>query len=413
MDENADALKDRGFGPVRPAAGDKAPPLRRRVLEYVRSRGAMSRVDVASHLGVSPASVTSAVNALLGLGLLVETSGGPRSGGRGRPPVALEVAPQAGLVAGLKISDPVSTAVLTDFTGRPLAHVRRPAQQGIRSTAEVLDETARLFEELVNKAGVSNSEVNGIGVGLPGRIDFTSGRVHWSPLMTDRSVDLRALVSERLGQPVAIDNDANLATLAELWFGEGRSLSDFVVITIEHGVGMGLVINHELYRGANRVGLELGHTIVKLGGARCRCGQLGCLEAYVADYALAVHAARAMDLPYPSADSDQAILEKLHQRARADDQTARSIFRDAGRYLAVGIANVISLYDPSKIILSGERLEFDDLYAEDVLSEIGKHRSTEGSSTRIQVNVLGDLVWARGAAALALDALTEALTLHE
>ena len=106
---------------------------------------------------------------------------------------------------------------------------------------------------------------------------------------------LAAAASNRLGMPVAIDNDANLVAMAELWFGAGRDLSDFAVVTLEHGVGMGFVMNHRLYRGARNVGMEIGHTKVQLDGALCRCGQRGCLEAYLADYALAREATTALN----------------------------------------------------------------------------------------------------------------------
>ncbi|MDZ7824614.1 MAG: ROK family protein [Ahrensia sp.] len=91
---------------------------------------------------------------------------------------------------------------------------------------------------------------------------------------------------KKLGAPTYIDNDANLVTLAEQWFGKGRDVSDFAVVTIEGGIGMGVVLNHKIYRGAHGFGMEFGHTKMQLDGALCRCGQRGCLEAYVADYAL-------------------------------------------------------------------------------------------------------------------------------
>lgn len=399
-----------GFGPIRPAVGETAPPLRRQVFETVRSHGAISRVDVAKHLGVSPASVTITVSELLSAGLLNEVDGAPRTSGRGRPPVALTVAPRAGLVAGIKLSDPVSTAVLTDFVGQPLAHVSFQSGSGVRSASGIIEETATLFDVLVAEAGISSEDVLAIGLGLPGTVDFTAGKVLWSPILDQNSVDLRRLATERFGLPVEVDNDANLATLAELWFGGGRARSDFAVITIEHGVGMGLVIDHQLYRGANRVGLELGHTTAQMDGAICRCGQRGCLEAYVADYALAREAATVLGQPMTGVGSHRDLLERLHQRAKDGDEAARAVFRRAGRFLALGIANVISLYDPSSIILSGERLQFDFLYADDVLSEIGRHGIFAGRTPKIDVNPLGELVWARGAATLALDRLTERLT---
>ncbi len=399
-----------GFGPIRPGLGAAAPRLKRKVYDTVRAHGALSRLEVARHLDVSPATVTAAVSELAGSGLLKEIEGGPRTSGRGRPPVAIAVEPEAGLVAGIKLSNPDSTGVITDFAGRPIASVTLPAPSGVRSVEDLLDEIVSLFEMLLSRAGPAAGKVLCVGLGLPGTVDHTAGKVLWSPILSDRMVALRSLAAGRLGLPVEIDNDANLVTLAELWFGAGRQLADFAVVTIEHGVGMGLVIDHRLYRGANRVGLELGHTTVQLDGALCRCGQRGCLEAYVSDYALAREAATVLGQAAPDIASHLPFLEALHERAKAGDAAARAVFLRAGRYLALGIANVISLYDPSTIILSGARLQFDFLYADDVLAEIGRQGIHAGRVPRIDINSWGDLVWARGAATLALDVATERLT---
>ncbi|MEM9709811.1 MAG: ROK family protein [Pseudomonadota bacterium] len=414
MEDASDALSSGpdaviGFGPIRPAAGETAPPLRRQVLECVRSHGAIPRVDVAKHLAVSPASVTVAVTELMALGLVREVAAPSKPNGRGRPPVALSVEPSAGYVAGIKLSEPVSTAILTDFAGEPRSSVSVPAS-GVRSVHGLLDEAAHLLNTLIEKAACAPDAVQAVGLGLPGTVDYTAGEVLWSPILHTQSVPLRRLASDRLGRPVEVDNDANLVTLAELWFGAGRRLKDFAVITIEHGVGMGLVMDHQLHRGANRVGLELGHTTVQIDGALCRCGQRGCLEAYVSDYALGREAATVLGETVPGGEGQLAFLERLHDRAKAGDGPARDVFRRAGRYLALGIRNIISLYDPSAIILSGARLQFDFLYGDEVLSDIGPRRIHAGRVPKIEVNTWGDLVWARGAAALALDRLTERMS---
>ncbi len=165
-------------------------------------------------------------------------------------------------------------------------------------------------------------------------------------VLTERALPLAALAQARLGLPVQVDNDANLCALAELWFGVGRGRSDFAVVTIEHGLGMGLVLNHRIHRGALGLGMELGHTKVQLDGALCRCGQRGCLEAYTADYALAREATTALNWTYKDGQSMRVLLESLYDHAKAGNQAARSIFRRAGRYLAVGMANVVNLFDP-------------------------------------------------------------------
>lgn len=400
-----------GCGPVIPAREGGAPVLKQQVFECVRFSGRISRRDVAKHLDVSPASITHMVAELIDEGLVQEVETPARPGHRGRPPVALSVRAEAVYVAGINLSDASHSGIIVDFSGNPIADVSLPRTGTLGELAPLVDEAEAVFAALLRESGLERAQIAAMGLGLPGIVDNNSGTILWSPILRDRDVPIGAMLSERLGLPVDIDNDANLVTLAELWFGAGRHNPNFAVITIEHGVGMGLVVGHRLYRGAHGAALELGHTKVHLDGALCRCGQRGCLEAYVADYALVREAAVAMDLGQLNTNAPQVLLEGLYDQAKAGNEAARTIFRRAGRFLAAGLANVISLFDPSLIILSGERMKYDYLYAEEVLAETRKLAVNSGRSTPpIEINAWGDLVWARGAATLALSAVTRART---
>jgi predicted NBD/HSP70 family sugar kinase len=222
-------------------------------------------------------------------------------------------------------------------------------------------------------------------------------------------VDLTAGFTARHNVALYVDNDANMLTLAELWFGAGRDLSNFAVVTIEHGVGMGIVIDNQLFRGSRGMGLELGHTKVQLDGALCRCGQRGCLEAYLADYALAREATTALDRPHTLVQSQHSILEALYAQAKDGNKAAVTIFQRAGRYLSVGLSNVVQLFDPQLIILSGERMRYDYLYAESVMKDMQSLTLSDGRAPcPVEIHGWGDLVWARGATALALSEITTA-----
>jgi len=397
-----------GCGPLRPGgAGAAATPLRLTLFESVRALGAVPRVELARQLGVSPASVTAATTDLIAAGYLHEIAA-PRDPdtGRGRPPVALAVRPDAGHVAGIKMSVAAHTAVIHDFAGNPLSEITLRDVPSSLSPAEMVEQAARLLDMAVAKAGLARTDIRALGLGLPGFIDSDLGCVLWSPVMNGANVHLRDMVRDRVGCPVVIDNDANLVTLAELWFGDGRAVSNFAVVTIEHGVGMGLVLNNRLYRGARGLGTELGHTKVQLDGALCRCGQRGCLEAYVADYALVREASTALNWQPGSVPQGQ-MLESLYRDAKAGNRAARSIFRRAGRYLAVGIGNVVNLFDPELILLSGDRMRYDYLYADEVLAELANVTiQVDRPAPRVEIHAWGDMIWARGAAALALSHIT-------
>lgn len=408
----AGAETRRGVGPLVPVRAESQRTLRQQVFNCVRASGLIARVQVAKDLGVSPASVTVAANELIEAGLIEEVTAAKDNDGpmRGRPAVMLGVRPGAYRVVGVKLSDRELSAVVMDFAGNMLAHVVIPRHPLPMSNAQALAVTLGLIDNVCTRAGIARTDLAGVGIGMPGFVDVAAGEVLWSSVLNERNVPLAALLSKELGLAVLVDNDANLLALAELWFGAGRGLSDFAVVTIEHGVGMGFVMNHRIYRGAQRLGMELGHTKVQLDGALCRCGQRGCLEAYIADYALAREAATALNWVHRDGQPINVMLESLFDHAKAGNTTALSIFRRAGRYLAMGLSNVINMFDPALIILSGERMRYDYLYANETLAEMDHLTIATGRPRPpISVHAWGDLLWAQGAAALALDDLSDRL----
>ncbi|WP_295529968.1 ROK family transcriptional regulator [uncultured Thioclava sp.] len=398
-----------GCGPLILPLANPTRPLRQQIFERVRASGEIARVQLAKDLGVSPASVTTITSELIEGGLLEESTA-PRDteSARGRPAVSLRVRRGTHHVVGIKLSDREHTGVIVDFAGNVVASAAIEQAPGALDPQAVVEAAADLVATLCSRSGLAVTDFRALGLGVPGFVDGTSGIVHWSPILDTRHFPLRSAVQDRLGIPTHIDNDANLVTLAELWFGAGRALSDFAVVTIEHGVGMGYVINHQLYRGARGMGMELGHTKVQLDGALCRCGQRGCLEAYLADYALVREARTALNISTLETRSVGVMLESLFDHAKAGNGAARAIFRRAGRYLALGLSNVVNLFDPQLLILSGERMRYDYLYARDTLSEMSEMMLDTGRTPPpVEIHAWGDLLWAHGAAALALHEVTE------
>ena len=213
----------RGCGPLIAPLSESMRPLRQQVFERVRASGLMPRVQVATELGVSAASVTPITSELIELGLLEEVVV-PRETetGRGRPPVALGVRAGAHLVVGMKLSDREHTAVLLDFAGNLIASEAVPREPSASDPATLLAASEALLDRITASAGVSRAAISAVGIGVPGFVDSASGHVFWSSVLNVRSFDLAQAASERLGLPVTVDNDANLVALAELWFGAGR-----------------------------------------------------------------------------------------------------------------------------------------------------------------------------------------------
>ncbi|WP_420395906.1 ROK family transcriptional regulator [Nioella sp.] len=385
-------------------ANDQRENGRQQVFEAIRQAGRIARIDIARDTQVSPATVTAITSELLTAGLIEEiTPEGDRSGAkRGRPRVALKVRGAAHLIAGIKISDRSATVILVDFEGQTVGEYDQELPGPVMSAEEMVSLVMRALTGACTAAGRDIREVSGVGLGIAGLIDATRNFVHWSPSLDQRNVELGRMLSDAMPVPFYMDNDANLVAKAEQLFGEARNVSDFIVITIEQGVGMGIVIDGRIYRGERGCGAEFGHTKVQLDGALCRCGQRGCLEAYVGDYAL-LREANIRGSAQPEDD-----LSVLYSRAKAGDAMARSIFDRAGRMFAMGLANVINIFDPSLVILSGEQMTFDFLYGSDVLDRVKSSVvQVDAPLPEIRVHKWGDLMWAKGAAACAMEGVSE------
>ena len=396
-----------GYGPRTPLGKMREETAISRIFQQIRAEGQIARIDIARDLMISPATVTAITSDLIARGLIEEAAAISTETLRGRPRVKLQLRANAHVVAGLKLGANVTTLVLLDFQGRQLAEaaISQPLQNA--GADEILALIERAFDSALTQADLSRSDISAIGVGLPGFVNAAEGMVHWSPVLDRRMNPLGARLQNALKCPVVIDNDANLLALAELWFGVGREQRDFIAVTIEQGLGMGIVIANRLYRGTRGRGVEFGHMKIQPDGALCRCGQRGCLEAYVADYALL----REAEMAQPAETSqDHDRLENLFAEAKAGNLIARSIFHRAGRLFGIGLANIVNIFDPALIILSGEQLQYDYLYDIEV-SEMMEANSIDLSDRPVELRVhkWSDQLWAKGAAAFALDHITAAI----
>ena len=373
---------------------------RQHILNAIRMSGPIARIDIAAHTRASPATVTAITADLIAAGLVEEvTPEAPaQDAKRGRPRVALKIRGEAHLIAGLKVSWNSISVLITDFEGTELVDYETPLGIGAQTVDDLCRSIVAALQDACGQGGLRLDQVSGVGVALAGLVDAPRNFVHWSSSLTERNVDLGSALESRLPCPVFIDNDANLVAKAEHLLGAGRNVDNFVVITIEHGVGMGVVIDDKIYRGNRGCGTEFGHTKVQLEGALCQCGQRGCLEAYVGDYAL------LREANITNSRSEYSELSDLYNAAEEGDPVARSVLDRAGRMFALGLANVINIFDPELIVLSGQRLSLDFLRSDAVLEQMRQWIvQVDAPLPEIQVRNWDHQAWARGAAAYAIE----------
>lgn len=379
------ALPTRGERPLLRAIN------RNLVLTLIKAREPVSRADVARALGLSPATVTQIVKDLLSSGLVAEGAAGPSAGGR--PPILLSLRHDAGFVVGVKITERRIVAACTDLDANPRARHDEPFSG--RSPESVVAAVERSVRALSRAARIPAERMVGVGVGLAGIVDGLAGVCRYSPFFKWRDVPLRDALAERLDLPVYVDNDVNTLAIAEQWFGAGRGIEHFLTVTTGRGVGLGIVLNGHLYRGATGGAGEFGHTVVDRAGPRCACGRRGCLEALVAEPALL--------RGYRARTGRTVTVAGLYERARRGERAATTVLAAAGEALGIALANLVNVFDPSRIILSGEGAAAGEPLLAPLRGALHAHVFADRArSVELVVAIAGDDEWARGAASLVL-----------
>jgi glucokinase-like ROK family protein len=373
------------------------------ILNAIRTSGRMSRVEIARATGLSQASVTGITAELIGEGLLRETETGVSHGGR--RPVLLALNPGGAYALGVYLSIHQIGVVIIDFEATILSsHAMTLTETHYRP--EVLaDKVAQAVQACLWQANFAKEQIAGVGIGIPGLVDSQTGIVRFLPNYQWENVNLRDLVQQRIDHPTYIENSANTLTISEQWFGEGRGVDNFLLITLEHGVGMGVVINGQLYRGERGIAGEFGHFTLDPQGPECRCGRRGCLEATVGNYAILRQARQAAaDGLWQPTDPHRITIEQVLQTARAGDPALRRIYAEAGAILGVALSNLIVLFDPSKLFISGRGTAAGDLLFASMQATIPRHISTKlDNRTAVIVKDWVQADYARGAAVMVLQ----------
>ena len=376
------------------------------IVNTIRKAGLISRVEIAQLTGQSRAAVTNITADLIQEGIILEKHT-EHSSSRGRRRVMLALNPSFAYVVGVKLSAFQLSFAVTNMQADIISSLTVPVRVGKRSAEFVADLMEEGIRHCVAKAKLGIEKISGIGVGIPGFVDSRKGVTYWSPLYKGSNASLRNLIQDRFKIPTYIENDANTVTLAEQWFGEGMGVDNFLVVTVEHGIGMGIVVNGQIYRGEHGIGAEFGHLVIQPGGEPCRCGKRGCIEAYAADYRLLEAGIKAAEEGHwKCKDISSLTIEDLTNFAQKGEPVLREIFRRSGEILGLGISGLVQVFNPKKIIIAGEGVRAGDLLFEPMRRAIQEHTSKElFQSLEIIVQKWLDTDWARGAASLVLQEL--------
>ncbi|MGD2156521.1 MAG: ROK family transcriptional regulator [Anaerolineales bacterium] len=377
------------------------------VLNTIKTHGAISRTEIARRTGLSAATVTGITAELIQKGLIFEKEEGDSRGGR--RPILLAINPRGGYVVGIKLMEERVIGAITDLEATVITKHTSHLQNHSLDTA--VDTLVAVVDALVMAVGIDKQQLLGIGIGLAGIIDAKTGVLRHSPIFGWRDVPLIEVLRSRINVPVYIDNDVNTLTLTEQLFGAGQGIDNFLTVTIGRGVGMGIVVNGQLYRGASGGAGEFGHTVMDPDGPLCACGKKGCIETYVSDPGLLRQASESFARGELSQKANN--VNQLIALIEEGDPAARAIFMQAGDKLGQGIANMINLLSPEEIIISGEGVRAGEHLFAPMRESIAKHVMPGlAQDTETRIDVWEDDAWARGAASLVLQELFKS-PLHE
>lgn len=333
-------------------------PLEAAVVTAIRRRGPLSRSDLSEHLDYSRASVTGIVGRMIDAEILAEAGEGKSAGGR--RPWLLDINPRLGYVVGVDIGATSVDVALADFRGSILERAGEAAD--VRGRPEpFLDHVADLIRELLDRRGAAASEVVGIGVGVPGPVEFSSGVLIAPPLMPlwDDFPIRRYLRDFFPNARVVVDNDVNIMAKGEHQAGAGRDMDNFLFIKIGTGIGCGIISHGEVYRGADGAAGDVGHICVDYNGPVCHCGNQGCLEILAAGPAIAAEAlarAEAGDSPFLAArlaERGELTAIDVGDAAAAGDRAALEIVRRSGRMIGGVLATLVNFYNPEAVFIGG------------------------------------------------------------
>ena len=324
------------------------------VLEVLRRSGPLARTELGRMTGLSLAAITSITSQLIDEDVVLALDGPAQvlpTLKRGRPLVRLTLNPNATMIVGVKIAIDDFELVISDFAGRVRFETTLHPSTYSLSAMEFGATLAEAIRVFLLESEIDKRQVSRIGVAIQGLADTKNGSIPWSPITAARNIPVTSLIEELLGIPCSIANDANM-------IAEGLATPDHkgVMATIftGYGVGMGLIIDGKVFHGATGSACEFGHMNHIPHGALCRCGKRGCIEAYASDYGIL----RMVDgsnssAPLPSTAVPKGTMEGLHNRAAQGDPLVIQAFEKAGEALGFGIARIISILNPDRIVIAG------------------------------------------------------------
>lgn len=257
-------------------------------------------------------------------------------------------------VIGIDLGGTKISGALSDLNGKAISQYTI-ATNAFEGEQAVLSRIIQVIDRVMEESGKRPEEIKAIGIGSPGPLDAKKGIILTTPNLPFRNFKLVEPILDKYNIPTYLDNDANVAAIGEFMLGAGRGTSNMVYITVSTGVGGGAILNGKIYRGSTSNALEIGHTTILPDGPRCNCGNYGCLEALASGTAIARQAKEAIQVNVETSlkNYENVTSYEVFKEAEKGDKVSKEILERSFNYLGIGVANIITSFDPEVVVIGG------------------------------------------------------------
>jgi len=379
------------------------------VLSTIHKNDSISRIEIAVITNLSVATVTNLVTELLEEKFIIETgykksTGGRRSG-------LLKINSENLFIVGIELGETEITALLTNFKLEKRALKKISLDESENKPDNIISVIVDSIRSVISDHSISLEKVLGVGIGVPGLVDRDRGVSIFAPNWGWHDVHMKEKIEKIIGIPTYIDNGAKVMALGEKWAGAAQGTSNVIALIIGTGLGAGIIVNGKMCRGASESAGEWGHMVIDINGPKCSCGNKGCLEAYAGVSAIAKRTKEIL----LSTKEDSAlrqlgdikpakVVQKVIELALKNDPIAIQVLKETGKYLGIGIANLVNLFNPEIVIMGGwVEIEAGKILLPVIRSTVKEYAlEFPFRSTEIVISNLADEAIVIGAAAMVL-----------
>lgn len=372
------------------------------IIECIRRCGPIAKKQIQTYTGLSWGAISSISAYLLDQKVISEFKNTEKL--IGRTPSMYEINSSENLIIGIDINFEGLVAVLIDLKCSVVKVIHENINDNQKN--KVLDQAKSMLHTLLKSSGVDRRKLIGIGIAMQGTVDVYKGISVFSPYFADwKDVPIRDIFEKEFGLPVFIEHDPNCMALTERWLGNATDIKNLLFIRLSMGIGLSIMINGEIYRGTDGSAGEFGHITINPDGARCTCGNYGCLEVYSSGRSIVQQAREAIKMgkmTFHQELGEQNVELDLYQvieLGKTNDAYVMNILDSAAGYLGVGLSILINIFNPDLIIIGGEMAKCYDLLMERT-SKIVRQNSWKSSNVNIAVSKFVNDSAAIGAAAI-------------